>query len=123
MWKWLAAAGLVGATAIALLMAEPTDVPLLVILADSLPGIWNNPFLSTESYADTVQSAIKGLLLVVIPWFATKLESTIRQVRFLDRTHLEEGCNFALQRFVTNSLFAFRAVRMSRFPSRNATCS
>jgi len=50
------------------------------------------------------------VLLVVILWFATKLASRIFRVRFLDRTHLEEGRKFALQRIVGYSLFTFGAL-------------
>ena len=110
LWKWLAAVGLVGAIAIALLMAEPPDIPLLIFLSDSLLGLWNSPFLSTETYGDTILLAIKGTLLVVILWFATKLASRIFRVRFLDKTHLEEGRKFALQRIVAYSLFTFGAL-------------
>ena len=110
LWKWLALVGGVGAIAVVLLMAEPPNVPLLTFLSNSLMGLWNSPFLSTESYGDTLQLVIKGVLLVVILWFATKLASRIFRVRFLDRTHLEEGRKFALQRIVGYSLFTFGAL-------------
>lgn len=39
LWKWPAVVGLIGAIGIALLMAEPRDVPLLVFLSDALPDL------------------------------------------------------------------------------------
>ena len=110
LWKWLVALVCVVALAIALLMAEPPDVPALVWLSDFLAALWTRPFFSGESYGSTLLLVVKATALLVVLWFATKLASRIVRVRFLDRTHLDEGRKFALQRIVACSLFVFGAL-------------
>ena len=100
LWKWLVALACVVALAIALLMAEPPDVPALVWLSNSLIGLWTRPFLSNASYGSTLLLVVQATVLLVVLWISSKLASRIVRVRFLDRTQLEEGRKFALQRIL-----------------------
>ena len=95
LWKWLAALLLLAAVAIALLIAEPPDVPVLVVVSDFLSELWTRPFLANRSYGATLLLVIQATVLVVLLWFAARLASRIVRAQFLDRRQLDEGRKFA----------------------------
>ena len=106
-WKWLAAIGIASAAGIALLMTEPPSGPLITLVADFLRSIWARPFLAENSYGGTLLVVVQATVLVVALWFAAKVASRKIKVRFLDRTPLEEGRKYALQRLMAYTLFLF----------------
>lgn len=107
LWKWLAAFVLLAAVAIALLMAEPPDVPVLELVSDFLFEIWTRPFFADQSYGATLLLVIQATVVVVLLWFGSRLAGRFVRARFLDRTPLDQGRKFALQRIIAYSLFVF----------------
>ena len=107
LWYGLATILFVIAIAIALLMAEPPNVPFLEMAGDFLATLWGSPFLSGMSYGSTLLFVLQGAALLVALWFASRLVGKILRGRFLDRTDLDEGRKFALQRIVAHVLFVF----------------
>ncbi len=110
-WKWLTAFVILAAASILLLMAQPPDVPILVVVSRFLTELlWTRQFVAGQSYGAILQLAFQGTILALLLWFATRLVSRMIRARLLDRTQLDEGVKFALQRMLAYVLFVFLAL-------------
>ena len=88
-------------------MAEPPNVPFLEMAADFLGTLWGSPFLAGMSYGSTLLLVLQAAALLIALWFVSRLAGKLLRGRFLDRTELDEGRKFALQRIVAYTLFVF----------------
>lgn len=108
--KWLAIMLVAVAIGIGLLMAEPPEEPFLKLIASILGGLWDGRILGHLSYGATIYLVLQAAVLICAIWFLAKLISGMIRVRFLDRTDLEEGRKYALQRIVGYVIFGIGAL-------------
>ncbi len=104
---WLGTVAVLAVLAIALLMAEPPNLPFLEMVAEFFQRVWGEPFVAGMSYGSTLLLLFQGAALLVALWFASRLAGKMFRGRFLDRTELDEGRKFALQRIFAYSIFVF----------------
>lgn len=105
-WKLLSVVGISLFTAATLLMFEPPDMPFERFVQEFLLAFWTRPFMFGQSYGSTLLLLVKGAALAVALWFSARLIARVIRV-FLDRTQLEEGRKFALQRISAKMIFVF----------------
>ena len=109
-WKWLAALAVVAGVTAALLMSDFPTAPALALAAELVQSFWGWLASTFGSYGSTAALAAQAIVLVLVLWFGTKLAIRVIRARFLDRTRLDEGRKFALERIITYSMFTFGAV-------------
>ncbi len=107
--KWLVAAGAVGTAVGGLFASGLWRSASAVTIGGFLWDFWSRPFSTVGSFGATLMLAVKALILVLVLWLATRAISKMIRARLLDRTPLDEGHKFALQRIIAYTLFAVGA--------------
>ena len=102
----MAVVGVCLLTAGVMLLIQPPDMPLRMIVQQFLVAFWDRPFAFGESYGSLVLLAVKAAALIVALWYSARLLGRVIRF-FLDRTQLEEGRKFALQRISAKVIFVF----------------
>lgn len=85
--------------------APPWIESLLPGLDKALQEFWTRPYSSLGSFGLTVTFLVRTVVFLTLIWFFTKLVSTVIRTKILDKTALDEGRKFSLQRVVTYLLF------------------
>ena len=70
-----------------------------------LREFWTRSYSSLESFGLTATFLIKTVVFLALLWFGTKVAISILRTQVLDKTALDEGRKFSLQRIVTYLLF------------------
>ena len=102
----MAVVGICLLTAGVMLLIQPPDTPLRTIVQQFLVAFWTRPFAFGQSYGSLVLLAVKAAALIVALWYSARLIGRVIRF-FLDRTQLEEGRKFALQRISAKVIFVF----------------
>ena len=69
-------------------------------------NLWATPFFSVGSISLTLGAIVQAALLLVVLWFLTKYASRLVRTTVLDRTQLDDGLKFSIQRVATYGFFA-----------------
>ena len=105
--KWTVIVLVAISAGIGLLMTEPPDAATLQRVADFVTDSWDLSLLERLSYVGALVVLIEAGVLVIVLWFAAHMASGLIRTKFLDRTHIEEGRKYALQRMSGYLLFVF----------------
>lgn len=70
---------------------------------------WTRPHLSLGSFGLTVIFLARAVVFLLLLWLGTKVVSTIFRTHALDRTTLNQGRKFSLQRVVAYLFFGLGA--------------
>ena len=92
--------------------AGPSARALLASIGDFLQGLWIRPLLSVGSFRLTAALVTQAAVFLVILWFGTRIASRLLRTKVLDRTDLDEGLKFSVQRVSAYMLFAFGALNL-----------
>ena len=107
--KWIALLSLVAAAGL-WWFAQPLVGSAITWLDQSLREFWSRPYSGLGSFGLTVTYVIRTVVFLAVLWFVTRMTSTLLRRRILDKTWLDEGQKFSLQRVVTYSLFSIGAL-------------
>ena len=94
---WIALLSLVAAAAL-WWFAQPLVGSVLTWLDQSLREFWSRPYSGLGSFGLTVTYVIRTVVFLAVLWFVTRMTSTLLRRRVLDKTWLDEGQKFSLQR-------------------------
>ncbi len=106
----LTAAVVVLAATVVMLNQGPIAGGLLVTVGRALATIWTTPFFQTGTFELTARLIVQTGAVLILLWVGTKVAGKILRVAVLDKTHLNEGMKFAIERVASYALFAFGAL-------------
>ncbi len=103
---------LIGAAAIAAVwrLSGPTAGAQLVSLVHRLQNLWTGLFSRFDSFGPTAVLLTKAASSLAALWFVTGVMSRAFRTKILDKTALDEGRKFSLQRIVSYSFFTLGAL-------------
>ena len=97
----VAVAGIVGWR----VSAQPPREALASFLA-LVKNVWTIPFFSVGSAEITLAAVVQCFILLIVLWLVTRFASGLMRTTILDRTQLDDGVKFSIQRVATYGLFA-----------------
>ena len=106
----LAAYAAIGALALLLsaiavwTFADAETIRMLGDIVNSVKSFWDSPFFTIGNFRLTVQALVKLAIVFLVLWFGTRVAGRLLRTKVLDKTDLNEGLKFSVQR-VTSYLF------------------
>lgn len=76
----------------------------------ALVDVWNHEFLNLGDFRLSLSTILGTLGIIVVLWFGAKFAGRILRKTFLDKTHLNDGLKFSVQRVTGYVLFAVGAL-------------
>ena len=110
MLKWIIVLVLAAAALAIWWFAAPSAATVISGLQESLREFWTRPYSSLGSFGLTVIFLVRAVVFVVLLWLGTRMASAIFRTRILDKTRLDRGRKFSLQRVVAYLLFGLGAL-------------
>ena len=100
----------VAAIAAALRLSEPAAGAQLLAWVDGLQDLWSRLFSRFDNFGPTAALLVKASVFLATLWFVTRMLSRAFRAELLDKTALDEGLKFSLQRIVSYSFFTLGAL-------------
>lgn len=106
----LAIAVVVLAATVVMLDQGPVAGSLLATVGRVLATIWTTPFFEVGDFKLTARLIVQTGAVLILLWLGTKVAGRILRGAVLDKTHLNEGMKFSIERVTSYMLFAFGAL-------------
>ncbi len=93
-------------------LAGMSPSAMLANLGELVQFLWNSPLVSFGSFRLTLAIIVQVAVFLGILWIVTKFASRILRTKVLDRTDLDEGQKFSVQRVSAYLLFTLGALNL-----------
>ena len=91
-------------------LADAETIRMIEAIGESAKSFWTTPFFTLGSLRLTLRVLVQATVFLLILWFGTRRASRLLRTKVLDRTELDEGVKFSVQRVTSYVFFAVGAL-------------